>query len=273
MKKYLLLFLLGQTIQAQMTTVISTVKAEYKSAEVTLSNGNVLNGYIKDFTVPKTVEFRGVGYDFKSIESRLYMNRKDYSFRKEKDGETENLKIADIKSIKIFESDTTLYERLKLRTFNNKLEPVDVDKEVMVPLIRKDKISLYGVSVYDCTYGCSMIWVLAYIKNEKDDYAYIPIDANTMTLFNTGKLGDKFARAFEEVGKDCPDFVAYIKKEQANQDKKAMKEDYKAFHKSKKEKLKKVKGKERARLESQMDIAYFLKNYNELIDEYLERCD
>lgn len=250
---------------------------EFIPSEITLNDGSIMNGFIKDFTLPKSVEFRGLGYDFSSIESKLNLDATSIKYRSSKEGSTELLDIKNIKSILLKSEDTVRYEKLKLKTINTKNEVIDLNREVMIPLLKEGPINLYGLTAYSCQNGCEMMYVIAYIKNVNQDYAYIPIDYNRVNIFNLGSMDDKFIKAFEEAGSDCPEFLEYLKKNKKNfadkEYRKDAKANYKQFQKDKKEKLKDIKGSRNKKIaEDKMNTAYFLKMYTDIIDEYTSRC-
>ncbi|MBC8643768.1 hypothetical protein H9W95_06220 [Flavobacterium lindanitolerans] len=55
--------------------------------------------------------------------------------------------------------------------------------------------------VYECGHGCSLMWILAYIKKPNDEFAYIPVDYNRLNLFNLGKIDDKFLKPLRKLVK------------------------------------------------------------------------
>ncbi len=281
MKKIIKIFIILITFQSYSQSVLFDFsKKEYIPAALVLENGNTLSGFITDFMLPKTVEFRGVGFEFKSIESKLRMDNPNIKFKSTTDGEVQKMELKDIKSITLLREEAVIYEKIKLKTINSNNEVVDLEREVIVPLIKAGALDLYGLKAYNCSNGsnCEMIYVIAYIKNPNQDYAYIPIDVNRINLFNTGSLTDKLFKSFAEAGSDCPEFLAYLdaaKNEIIDKDTRQKgREAYKQFRKEKKEKLKAYKaGRERRNAEDDLDVAYFLSLYYNLIDEYASRCD
>ncbi|HEX8561612.1 MAG TPA: hypothetical protein VF676_01415 [Flavobacterium sp.] len=276
MKFILFSILIFQNICSQ-TVDISLQKKEFIPGDIVMKNGDTVSGFIKDFTLPRTFEFQGLGFDFNSIESRLHLDRSKFTFRRELKSANENLDLDNIKSITLKEeADTTKFEKIKLKTVNANLEVIDLNREIMVPVIREGEINLYGARVYECSSTCTMMWVLAYIKKPNDEYAYIPIDMNRFNFMDMGNVDDKFLRVFQEIGSDCPAFLEYLetgKSQMAN--KNYFKEsyaEYKNYQKEKKEKLKKIKGSKR-KIEDDMDTEYFLKGYMKMIDEYSIRCN
>lgn len=273
----ILILILTVSTNAQEIIFDFSTKA-FIPSEITLTNGSVLNGFIRDFSLPKSVEFRGLGYEFNSIESKLFLDRRTFKYRASEEGETKIMDLDDITSILLKGEDTIRYEKLKLKTINTKNEVIDLNKEVIMPLLREGPINLYGLGVSHCREGCQMIFVIVYIKNVNQDYAYIPIDYNRINFFNIGSLDDKFFKSFAEAGSDCPEFLEYLETVEqrfANKDiRKDYKTAYKEFQKEKKEKLKEIKGvKNKRKAENDMDTAYFLKFYTDIIDEYTSFCD
>jgi hypothetical protein len=274
----IILLLFTSYIKAQEVVFTNYIK-DYIPCEIALDDGDILKGYIKDFTLPKTVEFRTPAFDFSSIESKLNLDKTSFKFKNKLNEDVQKLSLENIHSIVLMDSDTIKYEKLKIKTINSKNEVIDLDKEVMIPLYKEDKINLYGLRAYNCLNGnnCEMMFVIAYIKNINQEFAYIPMDFNRINLFNLGSIDDKFIKSFEEAGKDCPEFLAYLddKKESfGNKDfRKSYKEKYKQFRKEKKDKLKLIKGsKNKQREEDKLDTEFFLNIYIEFIDEYSSRC-
>lgn len=250
---------------------------EFVPSEITLTNGSVIHGYIKGFALPKSVEFKGLGSEFNSIESKLYLDRTTFKYRASEEAETKMMDLEDITSILLKGEDTIRYEKLKMKTINAKNEVIDLNKVVMMPLLKEGPINLYGIGVSPCREGCGLMFVIAYIKNVNQDYAYIPIDFNRINIFNLGSIDDKFIKSFAEVGSDCPEFLEYLETAKENFANKAFRNEYKTaykeFQKEKKEKIKDIKGaKNKRKAEDAMDTVYFLKLYTEVIDEYNSYC-
>ncbi|MCX7549308.1 hypothetical protein [Xanthomarina sp. F2636L] len=279
-KLSLLIIILFTTLVKAQDIVFTNYTKDYIPSEIVMNNGTILNGYIKDFTLPKSFEFRTPAYDFSSIESKLNLDKQTFKFKRNLDEDFEKLGLENIHSIVIMDSDTVTYEKLKLKTINTKNEVVDLDKKVMMPLIREAEINLYGLRAYNCLNdnNCEMMYVIVYIKNINQEFAYIPIDFNRINIFNLGKIDDKFIKSFKEAGSDCPAFLTYLDEQEksfGNKDKrKANKEKYKNFKKKKKEKLKLIKGsKNKQKEEDKLDTEFFLEMYIEIIDEYSLRCN
>lgn len=279
MKKLLLLAMIfiWQNNFAQI--YIYTAKKEFIPAEIKLSNGEIISGYIKEFNVPNAIEFPEFTFNL-NLEAELRMDRTKFNFKKTLEGSSEKIDLNSIKSITLKGEDTITYEKLKLKTINSKLEVVDLQREIMAPLIKEGKINIYGLKAYECTprYGCSLMWVLTYIKKPNDEYAYIPVDYNRLNIFNLGKIDDKFFRAFEEAGKDCPEFLSYTAEKKAKFSDKAYRKELaairKQFDKDKKEKLKQIKSnRERIKAEDDMETQFYLKFYLDEIKEYSSRCE
>ena len=272
----LILLFVYQPNNAQIVDV-SLVGQQFLPSEIILNNGDTISGYTKDFTAPKALEFR-TGFEFKSIEEQLRLTTTKFKFKREINGEVENLDIADIKAIKFIGNNNTIkYEKLKLKTINRNAEVVDLERTVMIPLIQEGKINLYGMEVLECSSGCELYYVLVYIKKPNDEFAYIPFDMNRLSFFNLGSLDDKFIKAFQEVGSDCPEFLAYIEKREVvtakNYNRKKLDNEYGRFEQMGKERLKQVpKGPERRKLKYQLKVESLLFPYNIVINQYSSLC-
>ncbi|MCY1245255.1 hypothetical protein D9M69_617850 [compost metagenome] len=121
------------------------------------------------------------------------------------------------------------------------------------------------------------MWILTYVKKPNDEFAYVPVDYNRTNLLNLGKIDDKFFKAFEEVGKDCPEFLSYVAEKKAEFNGKGHGKkrlaDFKQHEKDKKEKLKQIKNnRERRKMADDVDTEYNLKFYLDVIKEYSSRC-
>ena len=271
----LILLFVYQTNNAQIVDV-SIFGQQFLPSEIILNNGDTISGYTKDFTAPKALELR-TGFEFRSIEEQLRLTSTKFKFKREINGEVENLDIADIKAIKFIGNNNTIkYEKLKLKTINRNAEVVDLERTVMIPLIQEGKINLYGMEVLECSSGCELYYVLVYIKKPNDEFAYIPFDINRFN-FNAVSMDNKFMKAFEEVGSDCPEFLAYIEKREEileyNYNHKKLDNEYGRFEQMRKEKLKQFpKGPEKRKLSRQLDVEFCLLPYNILINQYSSLC-
>lgn len=271
------IFILFQKSIAQ-DLVFSFSKKEYLSTIIKLENGNELHGYMKDFTLPNTVEFRGLAFNFKSIESKLKLDRTEFKFKKTLDSKIELLDSDNIQSITLIDKDTIIFEKIKLKTVNSNLEIIDLEREIMAPLVRKDKINFYAINVYKGDKLSGLSFVLNYIRKPEDQFALIPIDINRINLFNLGSVDDKYIRAFEEVGKDCPKFLEYLNYQKKLFDdknyRKQFKEEKIQRYKELKEKLKTAKSSEEIREIQDNSKSYeFTRLIHNLINEYVKLCD
>ncbi|RKS22004.1 hypothetical protein CLV94_2641 [Flavobacterium endophyticum] len=277
MKKLLLLtmILVWQTHFCQ-TVLIYTAKKDFIPAEIKLTNGEIITGYIKEFNVPNAVEFPEFSFST-NLESELRLDRTKFNFKKTLESTSEKIDLSTIQSITLKSEDTITYEKLKLKTINSKLELVDLKREIMAPLIKEGKINVYGLRVYECSPGCTLMWILTYVKKPNDEFAFVPVDYNRVNLLNLGKIDDKFFRAFEEVGKDCSEFLSYVAEKKAEYNGKGYGKkrlaDFKEHEKDKKEKLKQIENnRERRKMADDMDTEYNLKFYLDVIKEYSSRC-
>lgn len=250
-------------------------KKEFIKSEIEFKSGTKIKGFVKDFNAPNTVEFRNFDFNFKSIESKLKLDRETIIFKESKDSKSRKIGTDSIKSVVLFEDDDTIkYEKIKLKTINSSLKLIDLEREIMVPLIREDKINLYGLVVFNCDGLCELMYMLTYIKKPNDEFAISPVDVNRLNFFNLFTVEDRFFKAFEITGGDCKAFTSFLKDyKELGKNKEAKKEardDFKQYRKENK-----MGSYTRKELKSATE-AYgklFLKNYHILIDNYAKRCD
>ncbi|MCJ8155168.1 hypothetical protein MKJ01_15475 [Chryseobacterium sp. SSA4.19] len=124
-------------------------KRPYVKADLLMENGQTRHGYLKDFLIPKFLE-SGIVNDFKRVESVYHFDTKIFKFKNNKDEDAQEISLTEIKSIIIIDedgSDTTRFDKMKLKTINSKYQVEDLDLTVILPLQSEGKINLYGFSV------------------------------------------------------------------------------------------------------------------------------
>ena len=281
MKKFYLFWILIFGISAYSQTVVTTIgKKKWLSAVIVKTDKSVLTGLIKEFGVQNTFEVRGIWDEFTSIESKLHLDQKSFDFKKDSDAAEQNLSIDEVQTITILYGDasTVRYDKVKLKTINTKMEAVDLKREVLLPLYREGKINLYAISVVVCSPNCSGGYVISYIKKPSDEFAYIPIDANRINLFNIGSVDDKIIESFRQVSQGCPEFLKYLddftEKAKDKAFRKQIKARWKSVDQEKDEALKTARdSKERKKIKDY----YFAKRYlifeMDMIDKYESICN
>lgn len=281
----LFLMLLSISIFSQKADIYYGKKATLK-AEIILESGETKSGYLENFAIPRIT---GSLQSIVSIEKRFNYTSSEINFKTTATSAKQPIKIEDIKRIIILDADDSerlIYDKMKLKTINTKLEVVDLDKTVLLPLQQEGKLSLYGFSVTMMSSSSPQVFSSAnhydltlfipYLKNKNSDYAYLPFDTNRMNLFNIGTLEDKFKIAVDEATKDCPEFSQFMKDnyEQLDKmDKKEMKKQYFEKEDKKKEIRKTVKNKDMENLlQAKVDTEYSMKPYIQIVDKYNNTC-
>jgi len=247
--------------------VFFTGGQKFVKTEITFLNGKVTEGYLKDFRLPRTVEVRGPGYEFKSFEKKLRLDSKQFSYKKElTDDKAKAIGTDSIKAIKFIEGDSiTYFEKMTLKTVNTKNQLIDLEREVFLPLIQKGKIDLYGLKVKEAG-NDDLITVLAYIKKPEDNFAVIPIDMNRLNIFNVWSMEERFVHGFKFITTDCAAFQALMderlqKIESGDKEyKQTMKESYQDF-------MKNAKGTPEDKFSF-----YYYNLYLDVIDDYSDLC-
>ncbi|WP_027387974.1 hypothetical protein [Chryseobacterium gregarium] len=256
---------------------ITVGKRPYVKADLLMENGQTKHGYLKDFLIPKFVE-SGIANSFKRVESLYHYDTKIFKFKSNQDEDAQEIPLTEIKSIIIVDeddSDTTRFDKMKLKTINSKYEIEDLDLTVMLPLQSEGKINLYGFSVLlfmGRSYYSSFFF--PYIKKPNEEYAYVVLDYDNMGLFNSGKIKGKFKKAFEAVTSDCTMYQPHLNSAvEKLMDKKMMKESNKERFDKKKEAKKSIKDKEmELQILQKIDNDYNIKPYIDLIEEYGSLC-
>lgn len=269
------LFCIQQIFSQDLT--ITTGKRPFMKADLMMENGDTLHGYLENFNISRFIE-SGVVNSFKRIESVYHFDTKVFKFKNSEEAEATDIPLTNIKSIIVLNddgSDLRRFDKMKLKTINSKYEIEDLDLTVMLPLQSEGKINLYGFSVLvfmGKTYFTSFF--LPYLKKANDEYAYIPLDYDNISLFNFGKVKGKFKKAFEAVTSDCSQYQPHLEAAiDKLMDKKLMKEINRERDTKKKEARKSIKDKEmEVEILQKIDNDYNIKPYVALIEDYGNIC-
>lgn len=261
-----LLFCICNNLTAQ-DVVLYTGKKDYLPAKIVLTNGKTINGYIKDFTLPKFIRFQGPFSEFKSYEKKLNLDRTKFRFKYTSESESLPIHADSIQTIMLNEDKPVEYEKMKLKTINNKNKLVDTNLEVFLPLIERGDIDLYGLNVVDSNE--KLVTVLAYIKKPDDNFAVIPIDMSDLNIFNAWSIGERFITGFMEITKDCDSYQASLQ-EELNK----MKSKDKKYIKESEQKFKDYMAQNCGTCNfEQAFTSYYFGLYKEMIDNYSNMCD
>lgn len=250
------------------------------NAEIILENGEIKNGFLKDFQTKKYVEWDGM--NLTTIEKVFQYETKLFKFKEKSSTKEETIDISNVKSIIILNNDDSeriRYDKMKLKTINSNYEVIDLKKTVILPLEQEGKLSLYGITFYSVGNGTKhqTTMFIPYLKNKNDEFAYLPFDVNRMNFFNLGKLEGKFKKALQESTKDCPSFQSNIDEIMKNFDK-SNKQDWKKQYYEKEEQKKQIRKEVKNRntaeyLQIKMDADYMRKPYLDLVNAYNQKCN
>lgn len=255
-------------------------KRPLSKADIVMEDGTHREGYLKSFLMPKFFE-TGMGA-FKTLEKSLHLDTKEFKFQKTKTSPVEIININDVKTIYLINEqdklDVIQFDKMKLKTVNSKMEVVDLDRTVILPLQSDGKLKIYGFSITMMEGKQYMgSFLISYIRTGNDKYAYIPFDINRFNLFNIGKAKGKFQVAFQEATKKCPAFQTYLKENEikiTREKRKELIKEFKEKEKRKKEARKSVKGKDMKNfVQYKIDHEYNIKGYIEIQEKYNELCN
>lgn len=255
----------------------------YLPVEVMMEDGSVKKGYARDFTLTGTVTQSFVR---ENSETGANLGGKTLKFKNnQNDTAAIKIPVAEIKSL-VFGDDDSDYtyqlDKKVLKNINKDLSIEPEDRVLMLPLLRKGPINLYGFKNVVCLNGntnnCKIIGVSTYISKEGEDLALSPMDSDEVgfsTIFNMKNLHEKFYKAYEVIGKDCPTFLKKVDEARKNNffGTKSYNENKRAVKKQKDFVLKGLQGEERAykEMEFEEDIHFYL--YTKLIKDYENSCN
>lgn len=270
-----------------------TGKRDFLPIEIQMEDGTVKTGFAQDFMLPDVATF---SYLTKSSEKSANLNRKEVKFKTSKiDANVQLISVSDIKSLVYTNEDTQEKFQLDKRIvkeIDNNLELESEGRVLMLPLMEKGKINLYGYRSMFCKadFGdnfavgsngnnddCQLQHVMIYLSKPDDTFAVAPVDYNKLTpldLLNMKSLYKKFYKAYEIVGADCPEFLAKVDEARKNEyfSNKTFKENKKAGEAERKEELKGKKGAAAAKINMKYKTDLYTNMYKKLLKDYDTSC-
>lgn len=266
---------LGSFLHAQ---VQYYANKSYVKSIIELNTGEKLEGLTKDFNQPEGFIVESM-VNFGDLEDQLKVSGSQLSFKKDDNSPEQKIAIQSIKRIEFLgELDSNVFEHIKVKTIKKGVIQNHY-RDLFVPLIREGKINVYGTFVAMKQGGENrVVLLLNYIKNPKDEFAYAPVDFESVSLFSfNNSLQEGYITAIEEVGRDCPAFVTQTKSEIgnlfSNEAKKKAIEEYFTVQASIKEAVKKVKTREeKERIANEYQMNYLIRPYLELFKSYETLC-
>ncbi|SEM16937.1 hypothetical protein [Chryseobacterium taichungense] len=269
-----------------------TGKRDFIPIEILMEDGSTKKGFAQDFMLPDVATFSIMGKGPKYAN----LDRKDVKFKTLKsDTEIQSIPVSDIKSLIYTNEETQEHFQLDKRLvkdINNDLEMESEGKVLMLPLMEKGPINLYGYRSMMCKadFGdnfavgsnggednCQLTYVMIYLSKPDETYAVAPVDYSSLSplaLLNMKTLYKKFYKAYEIVGADCPEFLKKVDEARQNDyfSNKTFRENKKATDAERKALLKGKKGAEASRINMKYRTELFTNIYKKLIDDYKESC-
>ncbi|MDG4652251.1 hypothetical protein V2E39_10695 [Chryseobacterium arthrosphaerae] len=288
----LLFFATAPTLFAQ-SLQFYTGKRDFLPIEILMEDGSTKKGFAQDFMLPDVATFQFIGGN---SEKSAHLDRKEVKFKSAKeDTNIQLIPVSDIKSLIYTNEDT--HETFQLdkrivKEINNDLEMESQGRVLMLPLMEKGPINLYGYRNMMCkaSYGssfatgfdgnedsCQLTYVMIYLSKPDQTVAVAPVDYSSLSplaLFNMKALYKKFYKAYEIVGADCPEFLKKVDEARKNDyfSNKTFKENKKASETERKELIKGKKGAEAAKINMHYKTELYTKMYRKLIDDYKQSC-
>ena len=278
----LLLFSLGTFAQKPDDALLQiNLGAEYVPAKLVFTDGHTEEGHVYGFIENRFFEVNmGFISGFETIENKVNLDDKVFEFKTSLKGESRKLQSKDLKSVVLIGGEDDIdvqYDYLSIKTINSAGETVDLNKKIWLPLIKNDKVNLYGYSYFLAQpngAGLQYICTPVYLKGFNQDYAIPPIDYNRVNLFNLSGIDDKFKASMREIFKDCPALIEKMDLDRtfSKEDKRSAIQKYKEDEKEYKSKAKELPKKERKSFKTKFYENKALEPYFTIIHEYNKTC-
>lgn len=296
MKKLSLLLLLFASVQSYFAQSLQfyTGKRDFLPIEILMEDGTTKTGFAQDFMLPDVATFT---YLTKSSEKSANLRRKEVKFKSSKsDAAVQLIQVSDIKSLVYTNEDTQEKFQLDKRIvkeIDNNLELESEGRVLMLPLMEKGKINLYGYRSMFCRadFGdnfasgsngnddnCQLQHVMIYLSKPGDTFAIAPVDYNKITpldLLNMKSLYKKFYKAYEIVGADCPEFLKQVDEARKNDyfSNKTYKETKRATDDERKAMMKGKRGAEASKINMKYKTEVYTTMYKKLLKDYDSSCN
>ncbi|MCS3871426.1 hypothetical protein J3D55_004342 [Chryseobacterium ginsenosidimutans] len=289
---FLLLFILSAQNFFAQSLQFYTGKRDFIPIEILMEDGSTKKGFAQDFMLPDVATFSFMGKGPKNAN----LDRKEVKFKSSKsDTQVQLISVSDIKSL-IYTNEETqeqfqLDKRL-VKDINNDLEMESEGTVLMLPLMEKGPINLYGYRSMMCkaNFGnnsatgfngnednCQLTYVMIYLSKPNETFAVAPVDYSSLSplaLFNLKALYKKFYKAYEIVGADCPEFLKKVDEARENDyfSNKTFRENKKATDAERKALLKGKRGAEASRINMKYRTELYTNMYKKLLDDYEQSC-
>lgn len=289
----LLLFIATASTLCAQSLQFYTGKRDFLPIEILMEDGSTKKGFAQDFMLPDVATFQFIGG---SSEKNAHLDRKEVKFKSSKeDKDVQLVPVSDIKSLIYTNEDTDEKFQLDKRIvkeINNDLEMESKGRVLMLPLMEKGPINLYGYRSMTCkaNFGnnfsagfdgnedtCQLAYVMIYLSKPNETVAVAPVDFSSLSplaLFNMKTLYKKFYKAYEIAGADCPEFLKKVDEARKNDyfSNKTFKENRKESDIERKAMIKGKKGAEAARINMHYKTELYTKMYKKLLDDYKQTC-
>ena len=290
---FTILFVFLSQISSGQSLQFYTGKRDFLPIEIVMEDGSIKKGYAQDFMLPDVATFT---YLMKSSEKTANLNREEVRFKSSKtDSDIQEIPVSEIKTLIYTNEDTQekfQMDKRLVREINSSLELESEGRVLMLPLLEKGKINLYGYRSMFCRadFGdnfssgsngnddnCQLQHVMIYVSKPNDTFAVAPVDYNKVSpvdLLNMKNLYRKFYKAYEIVGADCPEFLNKVNEARENDyfSNKTFKENKKAMEAERKEQMKGKKGAEAARINMKYKTELYINMYKKLLKDYESSC-
>lgn len=209
--------------------------------EITKSDGTKENVLLRDIYFPDSNSYMGIVKQSKN--KSIFEKEQKFEYKISENSPIQKISYNDIQKIKILNknNDSILgFEKLNIKEVNRNGVVSDKNYDAILPILYEGKMNIYGYNYLICknsiSSDCRYFTTVIYVKNNKSDFAVMPVDIDKISGFNSGGMDDKFIQAFKYAGSDCAEFSKYIddlNKQLKNSDfKKKIKQDFKDYYRN-----------------------------------------
>lgn len=257
----------------------SLEKRPFIPVEITKTDGSTENILLRDIYFPKAESFMGIVAQNKN--KSVFENEQLFEYKTSEASEIKKIGYHDIQKIKVvdkYDDEVIGYEKLSIKKVSKDNDVKDKNYTAILPILYDGKIDIYGYEYTVCGngMGCMYAGTIMYIKNDKSDFAVMPVDVDEVSLFNLGSLDEKLINAFKYAGGDCPEFVKYLDnlyiKLQDRDFRKKMKQDIKDNYQKAIDESKSLDKKDRFNYVTRKRSEYDIKMFVKIINEYEKNC-
>jgi hypothetical protein len=252
-------------------SIFINAQRSFVPVEITKSDGTTENVLLRDIYFPNTNSYMGIIKQSKN--KSIFEKEQKFEYKTSENSSIQKISYNDIQKIKVLDRNDDLilgFEKLNIKEVNRNGILSDKNYDAILPILYEGKMNIYGYNYLICSKNniiseCRYFTTVIYVKNNKSDFAVMPVDIDKISGFNSGGMDDKFIQAFKYAGSDCAEFLKYIndldKQLKTSDFKKKIKQDFKDYYRNNSGNPNDIMAK------------YTLDFYKGIVSEYEKNCE